>query len=294
MESNSDFPALLLESDREDEDDKQINIIPEESIRFSLWNTFKHHIPRFLLTILIDVILPMIIYWIVHKNTRPVYALLAAGVPPFLMILIKATVSRTFDALGFVVLIGFVASAIVAVITRNPTIILLEKSIVTGLISLVFAFTLIPFRCCRIRPLAFYFYQDLVPTDRKDVGLPDWIFLRHETNDDDDDDLMLLSKKEEVNQVYEWIYKHCSSLRRSCYIITGFWSVGLLIEFLARLSFILLHFSIDKIFIYGHIVLILMTTLLILLTILFITRERKQTLLFINQWKKEHHLSITV
>ncbi|CAF4825588.1 unnamed protein product, partial [Rotaria magnacalcarata] len=51
---------------------------------------------------------------------------------------------------------------------------------VTGFVSIVFGITLIPFRCCphrcRIRPLAYYFYQDLVPTKRKDIGLPDSIF----------------------------------------------------------------------------------------------------------------------
>lgn len=290
-EINSDCPALLLESDKDDDD--RLHVAPSIPIRFSLWTTFKHHIPRFLITLIIDVILPMAIYWILHKHTRPVYALLAAGIPPFLMILIKASLLRTFDALGFVVLIGFVASAIVAVITRNPTVLLLEKSIVTGLISLVFAFTLIPYRCCRIRPLAFYFYQDLVPTNRKDVGLPNWIFDPIEENAIDDD-VLLLSKKEEISQVYEWIYKNCSSFRCSCYIITGLWSIGLLLEFVARLSLILLHFSVDKIFIYGHIILTCMTALLILFTIVCISYERKRTLIFIDQWKKEHHLSIIV
>ena len=288
MEPSADCLILLEE---EDADDEPLDAPPSVPIRFSLWNTFKHHIPRLFITLTVDVILPMVIYWIVHRHTQPVYALLVAGIPPFLMILIKAMVSRTFDALGFVVLIGFVASAIVAVITRNPTVILLEKSFVTGLISVVFGFTLIPLRCCRIRPLAFYFYQDLVPTGRKDVGLPDWIFDRA---DGDGDDVMPLDKKVEISQVYSWIYEHCASFRSSCYIITGLWSIGLLLEFCARLSLILLHFSVEKIFIYGHLILAGMTALLTLLTILCIIAERKRTLFFIDQWKKEQHLSMTV
>ncbi|CAF5173329.1 unnamed protein product, partial [Rotaria magnacalcarata] len=175
VDSDTDCPPLLLEY--EDQDDQAISI---ENPRFSIWNTFKHHIPRLVITVLVDLICPLVLYLILQKRIKSVYALAAAGVPPFIMVMIKGIVSRTFDALGFLVFFCFVASAIAAIITRNPVILLLEKSLVTGFVSIVFGITLIPFRCCphrcRIRPLAYYFYQDLVPTKRKDIGLPDSIF----------------------------------------------------------------------------------------------------------------------
>ncbi|CAF1337085.1 unnamed protein product [Rotaria sordida] len=294
-DSDNDCPPLLLED--EEQDDVSISI---EEVKFSLWKTFKHHIPRLLITILVDLIIPLFVYLLLQKRVKPVYALAAAGVPPFIMVIVKGIIARTFDALGFVVFISFVASAIAAIITRNPIILLLEKSLVTGMISIIFGITLIPFRCChhrcRIRPLAYYFYQDLVPTKRKDIGLPDNIFedvtqepIEDQLSEMHEESLLpKLTHKEEVSQVYEWIYAHCSSFRISCYIITSIWSVGLLLEFLARLFLILIHLSIEKIFIYGHIILSLMTSLLILLTIICITRERKSTLKSIEQWKKEY------
>ena len=148
-------------------------------IKFSIWHTFKHHIPRFLLTILLDVLLPLAIYIKLQQVVRPVYALLAASSPPLCMILIKAIWFRTFDALGFLVFFSFIVTALIAVISRNPLIILLEKSLITGILSIMFGVTLIPIEICqkrfRWRPLAFYFYQDLVPTRRKDLGLSDEI-----------------------------------------------------------------------------------------------------------------------
>ena len=39
-------------------------------IQFSLWKTFKHHIPRFLTTILIDAILPLFLYLILQKYVK--------------------------------------------------------------------------------------------------------------------------------------------------------------------------------------------------------------------------------
>jgi hypothetical protein len=215
------------------------------------------------------------------------------------MVIIKGIISRTFDALAFVVFIAFAASAIAAIITRNPVILLLEKSIVTGIISIVFAITLIPFRCChhrcQMRPLAYYFYQDLVPTKRAQVGLPDMIFEdEQELIDDQSIELQeegfipKLTHKQEISQVYEWIYAHCSSFRTACYMITSIWAIGLFSEFLARLFLILIHLSVDKIFIYGHVILSLMTSLLIVLTIICIARERKQTLKSIEKWKKQY------
>jgi hypothetical protein len=267
-----------------------------KDIQFSLWHTFKPHIPRFLLTIIFDIVLPTIIFLVMPKRVKPVYALLIAGIPPLIMIFLKAIVSRTLDVLGFLVIIGFVISAIVAVATKSAILLLLEKSLITVILSLGFAITLIPFRCCkhrcRWRPFAYYFYRDLVPTKRIQVGLPDSLFddIQGPNNQQREGEFSVprLSNKNEVAQVYEWIYAHCSSFRVSCYLITGIWSMGLLLEFLARLIFILLHLSVKKIFILGNIILSSITVVCIILTIICITNERKLTLASIKQWKEKH------
>ncbi|CAF1057474.1 unnamed protein product [Rotaria sordida] len=269
-------------------------------IKFSVWHTFKHHIPRFIITILIDVILPLTIYISLQKYIKPVYALLAGSSPPLFMVIFKAIWLRTFDALGFLVFFTFSITAIVAIVSRSPIILLLEKSLLTGILSIIFGITLIPFQCCkhrcRWRPLAYYFYQDLVPTKRKDIGLPDSIFI-----DDDDEkidynyarlkeevSIEKLSVKREVAQVYEWLYGHSSSFRNSCYFITSVWSVGYLLEFLARIILILARLSVNKIVIYGHIILSTITVLMILLTVICITIERRFTLAFIQRWRLQN------
>ena len=258
-------------------------------VQFSIWHTFKRHIPHFLLTILVDVILPLVIYFTVQKHIKPVYALLIAGTPPFVMVVLKGIILRTFDALGFLVFFGFIVSAIVAIITRNPVVLLLEKSLVTGLSSLIFGITLIPSHCCRLRPLAYYFYQDLVPTTAAQLGLPSNLFTDSQISNTDEHDVLIpkSSEKEEVNKVYSWLYNHCSPFRSSCYIITGIWAIGLLSEFLARLTLNLVHLSVNKVVIYGNVILSSVTVLCIILTITSITKERKRTLVFIERWKKE-------
>jgi hypothetical protein len=262
-------------------------------VEFSIVQTFKRHIPHFLMTMLMDIILPLVIYFGLQKQIKPVYALLFAGTPPFVMVLFKGIVSRRFDALGFLVFIGFIISGAVAIITRNPFVLLLEKSMDTGTVSIVFALTLIPFRYCfrncRLRPLAYYFYQDLVPTDRSQAGLPEDLFTNPRYSQSEDDILLPnITHREEVSNVYEWIYRHCASFRRSCYAITVIWAFGLLSEFLGRIILILLQLSVNQIVLYGNIIFTIITVLCILSTIMCIIHERKQTLIFIKQWVVEH------
>jgi hypothetical protein len=215
------------------------------------------------------------------------------------MVIFKAVWLWTFDALGFLVFFSFVITAVVAIVSRNPIIILLEKSLITGVLSLIFGITLIPFQCCkqrcRWRPLAYYFYQDLVPTTRTDIGLPDEIFNEQSeqvgvnyAHLQDEAAVEKLSHKKEVAQVYGWIYRSCSSFRLSCYIITSVWSIGYLLEFIIRFTMILVGLSVNKIVIYGHIILSSITVLMIILTIICITIERRYTLAFIEQWRIEY------
>ncbi len=70
------------------------------SSQFSSWNAFKHHIPHFLMTMLIDVILPLAIFFGLQNHIKPVYTLILAGAPPFFMVIFKAIL---FNALGFII-----------------------------------------------------------------------------------------------------------------------------------------------------------------------------------------------
>ncbi|UJR32946.1 hypothetical protein I4U23_020409 [Adineta vaga] len=298
MYPTDDVAIICTTTDVQQQQHVKRNQIPVD-IKFSVWHTFKHHIPRFCLTILIDVIAPLIIYVHLQKHIKPVYALLAAGSPPLLMMICKAVWLCTFDALGFLVFFSFVVTALVAVISRSPIILLLEKSLITVVLSFIFGVTLIPFQCCkhrcRWRPMAYYFYQDLVPTKRADVGLPDHIFPTKEDKFDTNYSRLNeetigenLSHKQEVAQVYEWLYTNCSSFRRSSQIITSIWSIGYLLEFFVRFTLIITHFSVNKIVIYGHIILSTITVIMIALTVLCITIERKYTLAFIQRWRIQY------
>jgi hypothetical protein len=272
---------------------------PSTNDQFSFWHTLKPYIPQILVTLLVDIVLPLVIYLGLQNFIKPVYALLIAGIPPFLMVIYKAIFFRRFDALGFLVFLAFLISAIFAIVTENAIILLLEKSLVTGIYSLILAITLIPLHSChprcRLRPFVYYFYEELIPTSRAEVGLPESVF--NDSQEQTHHQYIQLSEKlspskssnkQEVAEVYNWIYTNCSSFRVSCYIITGVWSVGLFSELLARLTLILFDLSVNSIVIYGDLILTVITIICVLISVICLGKERKETMIFIEQWKKEH------
>ncbi|CAF1458570.1 unnamed protein product [Adineta ricciae] len=263
---------------------------PAPEIKFSLWHTFKRHIPRFILTVVFDLVLPLVLFFVLQKRIGTLYALLISGAPPLVMVILKAIISRTLDALGLLILLGFVISAVVALITKNDTVLLLEKSLVTGVASIIFAVSLIPIPCCckrwHWRPLVYFIYQDLLPTKRKDIGLPDDIF-NHEPNSMYGlYDSQKKADKKEVAQVYNWLYTHCRSFRRTCYILTIIWAIGLFLEFVGRLILIFVNLSVNQIYIYGHVILGVAVGICGILTVILVSRERKKTIAFVKQWNQ--------
>ncbi|UJR17612.1 hypothetical protein I4U23_004508 [Adineta vaga] len=261
--------------------------------KISPWNTFKHHIPHMIIICLIDIVIPLLIYFVLENRIKPVYALLAASSPPFFMVIVKIIWVRSFDAIGFVMFIAFITSAVLALVLKSPKILLLEKSLLTGVGAVVFAITLIPFHyCCnrcQLRPIVYYFYPDLIPITRAEFGLPDVIFDNNgyiELKDDKKKEI--LSNMKEAAQVYAWIYDHCSSFRISCYFMTCVWITAFSIEFIFRIIFISLNLSVNSIFIYGQIVFGIVVAGCAILQVCTMMIERKYTLAYIEQWKIEN------
>jgi hypothetical protein len=162
---------------------------------------------------------------------------------------------------------------------------------------------MIPFHLCQrrfqVRPIAYYLYQNLIPTGKADIGLPDSAFPDKEEQIIDqnakvsgDDVKQKSAEKEEVGEVYKWIYAHCPQFRRTCYLITISFSVAFMLNFLARLTFVLIHLPINSIVIYGYAVPAVTMNICFILSGICIKIERKSTLAYIKQWKIDH-LSVT-
>ncbi|CAO3685462.1 unnamed protein product [Umbelopsis ramanniana] len=131
-------------------------------------------LPRIATIVIFEVGLPLGLYFGLHQPTgplSPVWALLVAGCPPLLVVIYNIVVKFKIDGAGLLLVTGFVVAAIVAAVSQNAKVLLLEKSIITGAIGIVFLITLIPFRLTwkgrlyRMRPLTYTLSLQFLPAD---------------------------------------------------------------------------------------------------------------------------------
>jgi hypothetical protein len=131
-------------------------------------------LPQIAGIVILEIGLPLGLYFGLRQPTgplNPVWALLIAGCPPLAIVILKLVVKCKIDAAGLLAVTAFAAAAIVAAATQNARILLLEKSIITGAIGLVFAISLIPFqwtwkgRVHRLRPLTYMLCAQFLPVD---------------------------------------------------------------------------------------------------------------------------------
>ncbi|CAM0134888.1 hypothetical protein VKS41_000541 [Umbelopsis sp. WA50703] len=121
---------------------------------------------KVIMMIIMDVALPVILYFVLKGPLgNPAYALLIGGVPALLMVIIRLIHSRTVDALGILVFLAFLISAIVAFASGDARILTFEKSIVTLILGVGFIITCLPIKSkkFRLKPFMLLIIKQLVP-----------------------------------------------------------------------------------------------------------------------------------
>ncbi|GAB5586370.1 hypothetical protein Unana1_01270 [Umbelopsis nana] len=116
--------------------------------------------------IIMDVALPVVLYFVLKGPLgNPAYALLIGGVPALIMVIIRLIYSRSLDAIGILVFLAFLISAIVAFASGDARILTFEKSIVTLILGVVFIITTLPikFGKARFKPFMLLVIKQLIP-----------------------------------------------------------------------------------------------------------------------------------
>jgi len=88
--------------------------------------------------IVINFVLPYLIYSALDDRLGDVYALLASSVPPILWSIVELVRHRRIDALSLLVIAGIVLSIVAAFGTGSARMLQLREKLVTGLIGLIF------------------------------------------------------------------------------------------------------------------------------------------------------------
>ncbi|KAG2185915.1 hypothetical protein INT43_002353 [Umbelopsis isabellina] len=121
---------------------------------------------KVIMMIIMDVALPVLLYFVLKGPLgNPAYALLIGGVPALLMVVFRLIHSRSVDALGILVFLAFLISAVVAFASGDARILTFEKSLVTLILGVGFIITCLPIKSkkFRLKPFMLLIIKQLVP-----------------------------------------------------------------------------------------------------------------------------------
>ncbi|TPX37544.1 hypothetical protein SmJEL517_g00617 [Synchytrium microbalum] len=213
-------------------------------------------------TLFVDLGLPIILYFILRVKLDPVYALLIAGIPPLLTVLVKLAIFRSFDMLGIMAFLAFTISAVIALATGDARILLLEKSVVTAVLGSVFLITLIPFhfdykrkgekKRFYIRPAIHFIVMELIPLETA-VICP-----------------ARGAKPAIIWDRWDKLYTTNKRYAFDVLVLTIVWGIVLFIEFLGRLFMVLSPLDVDQVVAYGNIWFAVVAALGALITVIYL------------------------
>lgn len=263
--SSLDSNYSLSDSDDDDEEEPK-KLTRKEKLKQATFVALP------LLTMLIiDIGLPLAIYYICKKWLSQLVALIISGIPPLLWVIYVFWKKRRIDILGCIIVFTFVLSAVLSVISGDVRLALLRDSTVTAIVSVVFLVTLIPLRTkwFTMRPLIFLISKQILlgmrPTTWTDAN----------------------GKKHEIETI-EWTWKYCSVYRKYCYILCAIWGILLMAEFAAKVIMIQSTLSVDQVVLYGSIMMIVIVVVMTTGTIIVSHWMTKRIKIIAIQWTNEN------
>ncbi|KAG2209809.1 hypothetical protein INT47_001958 [Mucor saturninus] len=219
-------------------------------------------------TLLIDVALPLILYYVLKIWLSLIVALVLSGIPPLLHIIYKFWKKRKVDVLGCIIVIAFILTAVLSLISGDVRVALLRDSATTAIVGVIFLISLIPLktRWFRIRPIIFVIGKQMME------GAPP-----HTWTD-------IEGEKHEKDQM-EFIWELSSMFRKYCYIVSGLWGVILMGEFAAKVIMIKSTLSVDQVVLYGNIIVAVVVVLMTVGSTVTSTFVQKKIVVLMAEWK---------
>jgi hypothetical protein len=195
---------------------------------------------------LFELVLPIVLYYVLREFVSPLLALLLAGVPTALVVVVKGFKERKADMMGILMLLGFVVSAVLAFVQSDPKLYLLRESAMTLAMGTVLLLTLLPFnwRHHVLRPFMFYVARQ--------IALSSNVMMNANT----------------VRETWDWLWDYWVTFRYALRALTGIWGLGLVSEFVVRFVLITSMEDVDDVVYYSNIYMFIVMVTLGTLTVL--------------------------
>jgi hypothetical protein len=109
-------------------------------------------------SLVIDALLPYLIYIILSPHTSELNALIASSIPPVISNIVSLIRARKIDAIGIIVFLGIVVSIVAIFLGGDPRLLLVRESLVTGVLGVACLVSLL-----LPKPLMFYISLHFAP-----------------------------------------------------------------------------------------------------------------------------------
>lgn len=223
---------------------------------------------RHLLTLLvIDVGLPMAIFYVFRIFTTEIIALICSGIPPLLRVAYVLIRRRRIDVLSMIFVLAFVISGALSAVTGDVRVVLLRESFVTLVIGFLFVVTLIPITTpwFKVYPMTFLVSREMFAASPP-VTWTD------------------ASGEKHSQQRSDWLYNAIKTYRYFHLGLTAGWGFGLLVEFAIKAALIFTGVPTTQIVLYGNIVLIVIIVGMTIISTLTVFRIRKTIERLEHEW----------
>ncbi|KAI7885770.1 hypothetical protein K492DRAFT_156849 [Lichtheimia hyalospora FSU 10163] len=222
---------------------------------------------NFVTLLVIDVGLPMAIFYVFKIFTTEIVALICSGIPPLLRVAYVVIRYRRIDVLSVIFVLAFIISGALSAVTGDVRVVLLRESFVTLVIGFLFALTLIPITTpwFKVYPMTF-----LVSREMFSASPPvTWTDASGEKHSEPRAD---------------WLYNEIRTYRIFHRVLTAGWGIGLLLEFAIKAILIFTNVPTSEVVLYGNIVLIVIIVFMTVASTLIIFRIRKRLERRQNEW----------
>ncbi|KAI7852686.1 hypothetical protein BDC45DRAFT_443627 [Circinella umbellata] len=221
--------------------------------------------------LVVQVGIPLALYYGLRNTIGVVYALVISGIPPVLWVIVNFVRKHKIDALGCIISLSFILSGVISIVTGDARAALIRDSAVGAVIGGFFLVTLIPINTqwLVLRPLTYIIGEQMMGgmeyewTDRE--GIP------------------------RQQSIVAWQFDHIRFFRWSMRLQTLAWGVFLVLELVACVLFVeTTDLSTDDIVKYNNIINAVVISVMTTVSITASLYGRKLVMEFGKEWTKEN------
>ncbi|KAG2220119.1 hypothetical protein INT45_006147 [Circinella minor] len=222
-------------TNNETEDKEPKRLVPGGKMPKAEGNQMIKRLVSVVFMLLIQIGIPLLLYYGLRNKIGVVYALVISGIPPFLNVIYGFIRKRQIEVLGCIISVSFILSAVVSIVSGDERAALVRDSSVGAIVGCMFLVTLIPIhnRYVDLYPLTFIMAEQMYA----DVK---YKWTDHEGN----------SQEQNITR---WQWEHVTFFKINMYIQTACWGVLLVLQLVVCALMVWSGLSADEIVMYNNI-----------------------------------------